>query len=125
MSSSISVQPLAGVYGSAPLAYLLQINETRILLDAGWDERFDVDVLAPLEAAAERIDAVLLSHASLSHLGALPYLAARRRLAGTPVFCTAPVARMGQLELYDAYLAQRAVSTALSPIRREANICAH
>jgi hypothetical protein len=45
----------------------------KILLDCGWNDGMNVDMLAPLAAIAPSIDAVLVSHPDTLHLGALPY----------------------------------------------------
>jgi cleavage and polyadenylation specificity factor subunit 2 len=61
----------------------------------------------PLSAVAPRVDAVLLSHGDIAHLGALPTAFARCGLRrGTPVCATTPVAKMGQLTLYDLFAAR-------------------
>ena len=52
-------------------------NTFTFLLDAGWDETFDETALTALREAAPRVDAVLLSHPDLEHLGALPLLLGR------------------------------------------------
>ena len=60
-----------------------------------------------LARVAPRVDAVLLSHGDLLHLGALPAAFARAGLRrGTPVFTTTPVAKLGQLALYDLFAAR-------------------
>lgn len=59
-----------------------------------------------------QIDAVLLSHSDTSHLGALPYLVGKAGLK-VPVYATLPVHKMGQMFMYDHYLA-RQVNKALS-----------
>lgn len=56
------------------------------------------------------VDAVLLSHHSLQHLGALPYLVASCGLEA-PIFATLPVQRMGALTLQDICLAKRVSGT--------------
>jgi cleavage and polyadenylation specificity factor subunit 2 len=58
---------------------------------------------APLAAA------VLISHPDLAHMGALPFLVGRLGLAA-PVYATGAVHKMGQMCLYDAFLALRAAS---------------
>lgn len=51
---------------------------------------------------SKQIDAVLLSHSDLVHLGAYPY--ARSHLGMTcPVYSTVPVANMGKMCMYDLY----------------------
>ena len=50
--------------------------------------------------------AVLLSHSDPAHLGALPYLVGRCGLRA-PVYATLPVHKMGQMHMYDQYLARQ------------------
>ncbi|KAG1068246.1 hypothetical protein G6F60_006073 [Rhizopus arrhizus] len=51
---------------------------------------------------SKQIDAVLLSHSDLGHLGAYPY--ARNHLGMTcPVYSTVPVVNMGKMCMYDLY----------------------
>ena len=49
------------------------LRSGRLLLDCGWDDEFDPAALEALREVAPSIDAVLLSHGDLAHLGALPY----------------------------------------------------
>lgn len=44
------------------------------MLDCGWDERLEPDMLAPIKDYIPLLNAVLISHADLLHLGALPYV---------------------------------------------------
>jgi len=80
MSSQVTFTPLYGADARAPVASLLTIRGFTFLLDAGWDDAFDVALLAPIEAALPQIDAVLISHLDLAHLGALPYLVGKKGL---------------------------------------------
>ncbi|MEM3126994.1 MAG: beta-CASP ribonuclease aCPSF1 [Candidatus Woesearchaeota archaeon] len=78
---------------------LLQTPESRILLDCG------IDVAAPPESAyphleapefnIEQLDAVVVSHAHLDHVGFIPYLF-KYGYRG-PVYCTAPTRDMMSL----------------------------
>lgn len=52
---------------------------------------------------AAKIDAVLLSHSDIDHLGALPYLVGKCGVK-CPVYATTPIWKMGQMFLYDCYL---------------------
>eukprot|EP00937_MAST-01D_sp_MAST-1D-sp2_P003323 g3323.t1 len=108
-ATSITFQALYGVMDDGPVCYLLEVDEVRILLDCGWDERFDEALLEPLRRVAGRVDAVLLSHADLAHMGALPYAMAKLGLSA-PVFGTLPIFKMGQMTMYDAFQTRRAVS---------------
>ena len=48
------------------------------------------------------IDAILLSHPDVNHLGTLPYLVGKLGLK-CPVYATIPVYKMGQMFMYDLY----------------------
>ena len=52
------------------------------------------------------IDAVVLTHPDLEHLGALPYLIARYGLKAR-IFATGPIRRMGQLAMQELLLNKR------------------
>jgi len=96
MTAIIKFTALHGAHNDRPLCYLLAVDGFSLLLDCGWDERFEEDDLALLRLHAGGIDACLLSHPDLAHLGALPY--ARAQLGLTcPVYATRPVIQMGQV----------------------------
>ena len=73
----------------------------KLLLDCGWDERFDPSTLGLLKKYAPFVDGVLVSHADLEHMGALPYAFAQLGME-CPVLCTAPVRELGELFVLDA-----------------------
>ena len=77
MGTQVSFTPLYGADGCQPLASLLTVRGFTFLLDCGWDDSYDAAQLAPMLAALPRIDAVLLSHADMAHMGALAYLAGK------------------------------------------------
>jgi hypothetical protein len=54
---------------------------------------------------APTIDAVLLSHPDVMHLGALPYAMKHLGLSA-PVYATEPVFRLGLLTMYDHFLSR-------------------
>lgn len=102
----ITFTPLYGVHSSSPCcAFLLDIDDVCILLDCGWTDEYDVELLAPLQRVIDRIDLVLISHLDLAHMGALPYAIGKLGLKA-PIYGTLPVHRMGQIALYDAYQAK-------------------
>ncbi|KAH9849995.1 beta-lactamase-like protein [Lenzites betulinus] len=113
----ITFTPLSGAAGtirSTPLAYLLQVDDVRILLDCGspdWcpepsPEDVDVDAApaAPswekycdaLKECASSVDLVLLSHGDLSHTGLYPYAHAHWGLTA-PAYTTLPVQAMARI----------------------------
>ncbi|TVU10576.1 hypothetical protein EJB05_44117 [Eragrostis curvula] len=109
MGTSVQVTPLSGVYGESPLCYLLAVDGFRFLLDCGWSDLCDPSQLEPLAKVAPTIDAVLLSHPDMMHLGALPYAMKHLGLSA-PVYATEPVFRLGLLTMYDHFLSRWQVS---------------
>ncbi|KAL6503876.1 hypothetical protein OROGR_025799 [Orobanche gracilis] len=109
MGTSVQVMPLCGVYNENPLSYLVSIDGFNFLIDCGWNDHFDASLLEPLSRVASTVDAVLLSHPDILHLGALPYAMKQLGLSA-PVFATEPVYRLGLLTMYDHYLSRKQVS---------------
>ena len=80
---------------------VLRIGDFRILLDCGWTENFDLNLIEDLvddDDLLGRIDAVLISHYDMAHCGALPYLVCKKKMKGR-IFATECVKRMGELTL--------------------------
>ncbi|KJH51278.1 metallo-beta-lactamase domain protein [Dictyocaulus viviparus] len=100
MSSVVKVEPLSGVKDEGPLCYLLQIEETFLLLDCGWDEKFDMGYIESIKSRVSQISAVLITHPDQPHLGALAYLVRYCDLRA-PIYCTVPVYKMGMMFMYD------------------------
>lgn len=74
---SISLTPLYGIGELEPLCSLLKVDNFHILLDLGWDARFREEDLEILKRVVPDVDAVLITHADLAHMGALPYSVAK------------------------------------------------
>eukprot|EP00026_Physarum_polycephalum_P004310 Phypoly_transcript_04328.p1 GENE.Phypoly_transcript_04328~~Phypoly_transcript_04328.p1 ORF type:complete len:736 (+),score=97.57 Phypoly_transcript_04328:38-2209(+) len=102
MTSIIKFTPISGAKSEDPSCYLLEVDDFCILLDCGWDDSFDVNLLGPLKDVAPRVDIVLLSHPDIGHLGALPYAMSKLGM-NADVFGTIPLYKMGQMFMYDAY----------------------
>lgn len=62
---TIRFTPLSGGHSLAPPCYLLEIGGMKLLLDCGWGEPYEVELLKPLLRVAPEIDAVLLSHGNV------------------------------------------------------------
>lgn len=60
----------------------------------------------PPRSVLHKVDAVLLSHPSLSHIGALPHLVGACGL-DVPVYSTKPVRRMGEMFMFETCLAHQ------------------
>ena len=103
MTSIINLHTISGAMDESPPCYLLQVDEVRILLDCGWDEKFNPQFIKEIKKYVHTIDAVLLSYPDPQHLGALPYLVGKMGL-NCPIYATIPVYKMGQLFMYDLYM---------------------
>jgi cleavage and polyadenylation specificity factor subunit 2 len=102
-SSIIKFTPLSGALQDlAPPCYLLQVDDFKFLLDCGWDENFSSELIENIKKHAHQVDAILLSHPDIDHLGALPYVHGKLGMK-CPIFATVPVYRMGQMFMYDLY----------------------
>ncbi|CAH2012768.1 unnamed protein product [Acanthoscelides obtectus] len=105
MTSIIKLQALSGAMDESPPCYILQIDDVRILLDCGWDEKFNMEFIKEIKRHVHTIDAVLLSYPDVTHLGALPYVVGKLGL-NCPIYATIPVYKMGQMFMYDLYQSQ-------------------
>jgi len=106
MTSILKFTPISGALAEQPLCYLLEIDELRILLDCGWNDSYDVNMLKPLAKIAPKINYVLISHPDMEHLGALPYAVSKLGLAAK-IISTTPVQKMGCMTMYDAYQSRK------------------
>ncbi|KAF9200337.1 cleavage and polyadenylation specificity factor subunit 2 [Haplosporangium sp. Z 27] len=106
-SNYIRFTALSGAKSESALCYLLEIDEAKILLDCGWNDAFDVEDLKQLKRIAKDVDACLLSHSTLHHLGALAYAKSYMGLRAQ-TYATLPVIDMGRLSLYDIWQSKRA-----------------
>jgi len=75
---------------------ILQIGGLTVLLNCGWTESLDTALLSPIMPYLQDIDLILLTHADMKHVGALPYLLSKYPVS-CPVLCTEPVCRLGEL----------------------------
>ncbi|KAI6130362.1 beta-lactamase-like protein [Pisolithus croceorrhizus] len=99
----ITFTPLSGAVGESqtcPLAYLLQLDDVRVLLDCGspdWspEERAFKPDNDPA-SCAPTVDLVLLSHGDLAHSGLYAYAYARWGLKA-PAYSTIPVQAMARI----------------------------
>lgn len=101
----ITFNPLAGAVGAdsaVPLAYLLQVDDVRVLLDCGSPDWSPEHTTTPdayctaLRDAAPTVDLVLLSHGDLAHAGLYAYAYARWGLKA-PAYTTIPVQAMARI----------------------------
>ena len=65
MSTEVLFQPLYGSADGGPVSSLLSIDGFKVLLDCGWCEPYNVELLAPLKAYDHRIFRVLMSRRNI------------------------------------------------------------
>lgn len=90
---------------------LLRIGEIKILFDCGCNEKvkdsheFDNDSdLRRVAAAAATVNYIFISHATIQHVGALPFLHKIGVLANPnlkDILATSPVAKVGAQTMYE------------------------
>ncbi len=68
MSAILKYTPLYGTKNEGAVCSILEVDDFCILLDCGWDDKFNVETLEPLKPWLSRIDAVLISHPDILHL---------------------------------------------------------
>lgn len=106
--SEVKFTPLLGGCDEGPVCSLLEIGGTRLLLDCGsYSHNINKTKLLEISndlVANGGIDAVIISHADVIHLGGLPLICGKNTFGGVPVICTNPVYKFGQMVLYDLYL---------------------
>ncbi|CAJ1452220.1 unnamed protein product [Effrenium voratum] len=75
---------------------ILKLGGLTVLLNCGWTESMDPKLLTPLIPHLHELDLIVLTHADVKHLGALPYVLTKYPVS-CPVLCTEPVQRLGEL----------------------------
>ena len=86
----------------------------KILVDVGWDESFDAERLRELEKQVPTLSLILLTHATVSHLGAYAHCCKHVPLFDRiPVYATTPVISLGRTLLQDVYASSTAAASLL------------
>ena len=76
----------------------------KVLVDVGWDERFDTRQLAELEKHVSTLSFILLTHATTAHLGAFAHCSKHvPSFTQIPVYATSPVIAFGRTLVQDLY----------------------
>ncbi|USW56393.1 Putative metallo-beta-lactamase, zn-dependent metallo-hydrolase, RNA specificity [Septoria linicola] len=98
--------PLLGAQSqSAASQSLLELDGgVKILVDVGWDEAFDAEQLQALEKHVSTLSVVLLTHATIDHMGAYAHCCKHiPHFSKVPVYATTPVINLGRTLLADLY----------------------
>ncbi|PNS16100.1 hypothetical protein CAC42_4501 [Sphaceloma murrayae] len=106
--------PLLGAQAASSAAQsILELDGgIKVLVDVGWDERFDVETLKALEEVIPSLSIVLLTHPTIDHLGAFAHLCKHvPQFKSIPVYATSPVISLGRTLLQDLYASSSQAST--------------
>lgn len=98
--------PLLGVQSTSRASQsILELDGgIKILVDVGWDERFDTRQLEEIEKHSSTLSFILLTHATTSHLGAFAHCCKHvPSFTQIPVYATPPVIAFGRTLLQDLY----------------------
>ncbi|KAL2163446.1 hypothetical protein VTH06DRAFT_5503 [Thermothelomyces fergusii] len=108
--------PLQGALSeSAASQSLLELDGgVKVLVDVGWDETFDVEKLRELEKQVPTLSLILLTHATISHLGAYAHCCKHFPLfTRIPVYATRPVIDLGRTLTQDLYASTPLAATTI------------
>ncbi|KAK8136346.1 cleavage and polyadenylylation specificity [Apiospora sp. TS-2023a] len=87
----------------------------KVLVDVGWDETFDLHKLKELEKQVPTLSLVLLTHATISHLGAYAHCCKHiPQFTRIPVYATTPVISLGRTLLQELYASTPLAATTIS-----------
>ncbi|OAL30043.1 hypothetical protein AYO20_08947 [Fonsecaea nubica] len=109
-----TITPLLGAQSTSRASQsILELDGgIKILVDVGWDERFDTRQLAEIEKHASTLSFILLTHATTSHLGAFAHCCKHIPVfTQIPVYATPPVIAFGRTLLQDLYSSSPLVAT--------------
>ncbi|KAL2428563.1 Cleavage factor two protein 2 [Exophiala dermatitidis] len=98
--------PLLGAQSDSRASQsLLELDGgVKILVDVGWDERFDTRQLAEIEKHTSTLSFILLTHPTISHIGAFAHCCKHIPLfSQVPIYATPPVIAFGRTLLEDLY----------------------
>ncbi|KAK4100356.1 hypothetical protein N658DRAFT_559646 [Parathielavia hyrcaniae] len=110
--------PLQGALSESTASQsLLELDGgVKVLVDVGWDERFDVEKLRELEKQIPTLSLILLTHATVNHLGAYAHCCKNFPLfTRIPVYATRPVIDLGRTLTQDLYASTPVAATTISP----------
>ncbi|KAJ9059871.1 hypothetical protein DSO57_1036979 [Entomophthora muscae] len=122
MSSVVTFTPITGCHSEGPICYLLELDGVTIMLDCGLPDTAAPEELAKIDRLLQKVDVILLTHPTLTHIGG--YVRFHNRYIQTataaatstahsiPVYATIPLQNMGRMLMLDLYHAQQAATTA-------------
>ncbi|KAJ1724832.1 hypothetical protein LPJ53_000968 [Coemansia erecta] len=99
-TNTLQFTAISGANNEDAVCYILEIDDAKILLDCGNYEDYSNESLERLQRVARQVDAVLLSHPDMAHVGAYPLAYSRYGLT-CPAYATQAVSMMGRLCMLD------------------------
>jgi cleavage and polyadenylation specificity factor subunit 2 len=96
----VRVLPLYGCETFGPTSVLIVANRMNVLVDCGFEDTVDDAWQQKLKRHSSRILAVLLTHPSIDHIGALPLLVGKYGCSA-PIYASQPVKDFARWILYD------------------------
>ncbi|KAK0673644.1 putative cleavage and polyadenylation specificity factor subunit 2 [Cercophora samala] len=108
--------PLQGALSESTASQsLLELDGgVKILVDVGWDETFDVEKLRELEKQVPTLSFILLTHATVAHVGAYAHCCKHIPLFSTiPAYATRPVIDLGRTLTQDLYASTPLAATTI------------
>ncbi|KAK0721460.1 beta-lactamase-like protein [Apiosordaria backusii] len=108
--------PLQGALSESTASQsLLELDGgVKILVDVGWDETFDVEKLRELEKQVPTLSFILLTHATVAHIGAYAHCCKNIPLFSTiPAYATRPVIDLGRTLTQDLYASTPLAATTI------------
>ncbi|KAJ1734725.1 hypothetical protein LPJ61_000927 [Coemansia biformis] len=100
MSNALQFTAISGANSEDAVCYILEIDDAKILLDCGSYEDYAGEGLAQLQRVAPQVDAVLLSHPDLAHVGAYALAYSQYGLT-CAAYATQATQMMGRLCMLD------------------------
>jgi cleavage and polyadenylation specificity factor subunit 2 len=94
------VVPLYGCETFGATCVLIAANRMNVLVDCGLDDSVDFAARQKLKQKSSRILAVLLTHPTIDHIGALPLLVGKYGCSA-PIYASQPVKDFARWILYD------------------------
>ncbi|KPI42236.1 Cleavage factor two protein 2 [Cyphellophora attinorum] len=106
--------PLQGAQSQSRVSQsLLELDGgVKVLVDVGWDERFDTHQLAEIEKHTSTLSFILLTHPTLSHVGAYAHCCKHiPHFSQIPAYATSPVIAFGRTLTQDLYSSSPVAAT--------------
>ncbi|MCJ1416715.1 hypothetical protein MMC32_003053 [Xylographa parallela] len=110
--------PLLGAQSTSPASQSLLEFEggVKVLIDLGWDTKFDVAQLESLEKHVPTLSVILLTHATSAHIAAFAHCCKHIPLfTQIPIYATTPVISLGRTLLQDIYSSTPLASSIIPP----------